>query len=128
MKRLSKKHRESEAAHQKAVEKAMSEANDAIIEYNEALYNLPSPDEALAAFNQAIEEYNTWLGEVRADMECYYDERSERWQEGDAGDQYQTWIDAMEDLEEVDTEPEEPEEMEEAWMDVPELPGSPDEA
>jgi hypothetical protein len=48
--------------------------------------------------NKRIQEYNEILSEVESfrdelvgDMESYYDDRSEKWQEGDAGSNYQEW-------------------------------------
>jgi hypothetical protein len=64
--------------------------------------------------NEKVQETTTFLEELKGDMEGYFEERSEKWQEGDAGQDYQAWIDAvgeaidgLEQVEEVD-EPEEP--------------------
>lgn len=64
-------------------------------------------DELEAAFNV----YNGVLGELRdfrdglvSDMDSYFSDRSEKWQEGDKGQQYETWKQAWEDLELEDLE------------------------
>lgn len=63
--------------------------------------------EAQKAFDEAREAYLAAKGnvveilteaaeavrEIESDAQSYYDERSERWQEGDKGQAYYTWID-----------------------------------
>jgi len=83
---------------------------DAVDETKEAIL------EALNRYNEAVLKFNEHVGEARnfvvglADKaQEYADERSERWQEGDAGSAYMAWIDEMqgldlEDLEEVPIE------------------------
>lgn len=61
--------------------------------------------EAVEAYNEELTEYNAKVQELRdyrdellADMQCYYEEKSERWQEGEKGAAYQTWMDEWENL------------------------------
>jgi hypothetical protein len=68
----------------------------------------------------AIDEYNGVLGdavtfrdEIAQKMEDYYEERSEKWQDGDAGQAYTNWMEAwteveLEELEQVEL-PDQPE-------------------
>ena len=56
----------------------------------------------------------TLVDELSADLERaqeYFDERSEKWQESEAGEDYQAWIERLE-------------EIEDALNDVPEAPGA----
>lgn len=39
---------------------------------------------------------NKWR-ELVGEMQQYFDDRSEKWQEGDSGDEYQAWIDSVEE-------------------------------
>lgn len=71
---------------------------------------------AIDALEQARDEYNGALQEARdfrdqvvADMEDYYDDRSEAWQEGDAGSAYVEWKDEWETIELEDFDPPIPE-------------------
>jgi hypothetical protein len=58
-------------------------------------------------YNHVLTDVETFRDEVVGEMETYYDERSEKWQETDAGSSYQDWksqfealdIDQLEQLE-----------------------------
>lgn len=49
-------------------------------------------------YNEIVSNLNNFIIEQRDEMQMYFDERSEKWQESDAGSSYQDWIDAW-DLE-----------------------------
>lgn len=49
-------------------------------------------ESALTKLNEKIVEAEEWRAEMAAEMQQYFDERSERWQEGEAGCAYQDWI------------------------------------
>lgn len=51
-------------------------------------------DKAVEAYGDVLAEIADFAQEVHGAMEDYSGERSEKWQEGDAGQQYQSWIDA----------------------------------
>jgi hypothetical protein len=60
---------------------------------------------AIDTTNGVIDEYNAILADVESfrdevvgEMETYYDERSEKWQETDAGSSYQDWKSQFEAL------------------------------
>lgn len=53
-------------------------------------------DRAREACQDAIDEANALLDDVRGDAQSHFDDRSEKWQEGDAGQQYQDWISELE--------------------------------
>jgi hypothetical protein len=79
--------------------------------------------------NEKVQETRDFLEELKGDMESYFEGRSEKWQDGDAGHDYQAWIsdvsmaiDGLETLDEVDT----PEAPEVEGLDaLDELPTSP---
>ena len=56
-------------------------------------------NDAVAEYNAAATAVQEFRDEVVGDMEAYRDDRSERWQEGDAGQAYQAWIDEWQGLE-----------------------------
>lgn len=54
-------------------------------------------------FNELVQEAQSFVQTVHDEQEAYRDERSDRWQEGDAGQAYEEWMDAWSiELEEVD--------------------------
>jgi hypothetical protein len=68
---------------------------------------------AIDAYNASLAAVTEWRDGIVQEMSDYQSERSDKWQEGDAGQAYQAWIDEWEglDLDEVET---------------PELPDAPD--
>lgn len=59
-------------------------------------------ENALTKLNTLVDEYNETLAEaggfvedLSSQMEDYYADRSEKWQEGDAGSAYSEWKDAF---------------------------------
>src|SRR5262245_1375935 len=60
---------------------------------------------AMEEYNAELEKYNavvveaeTWGSEVTGDMQSYMDEKSERWQESEAGTTYGEWKDTWEGI------------------------------
>lgn len=84
--------------------KATAEAlNGAIDAYNEAL------NEHIEALKDAKEAYNDALAGLREIIEGlhstadeYMSERSERWQEGENGQEYARWVESMEGINELE--------------------------
>lgn len=46
--------------------------------------------------NDAVSELVTMLADLHSDARCWYDGRSEKWQEGDAAANYEEWITTLE--------------------------------
>jgi hypothetical protein len=59
----------------------------------------------IAQYNEIVGEMETFRDELVGDMENYFDDKSEKWQEGDSGSEYQAWKSSWEELDvtEVDT-------------------------
>jgi hypothetical protein len=76
--------------------------------------------EIVAEANAARDKAYGILDEAASDAESYYDERSEKWQEGDRGSAYSDWKDALRSLaDQIEDEIEAPEiaELEEpGWL------------
>jgi hypothetical protein len=80
-------------------------------------------DEACSNYNLAADEMNNLLREIHDDMESYYNDRSEKWQESEKGEAYLSWMNEWDRaVEEVEAE--EPAVNE---SDVDELDGLPEE-
>lgn len=62
--------------------------------------------DALEKYNEALNEAREFTTDIHSEMEEYYENRSDRWKEGDAGSNYQTWMDewANIDLDEISLE------------------------
>lgn len=74
---------------------------------------------------EAKEEVREILDDAAMEAEAYYDERSEKWQEGDRGQAYSDWKDRLRELADAVAEDIEPPELPEIerpdWLsDVPE--------
>lgn len=63
-------------------------------------------NEAIADLNGTVTDMNTFKDEIVQQMDDYFDEKSEKWQEGDTGSAYSEWkgeweqlsIDQMEEI------------------------------
>jgi chromosome segregation ATPase len=71
----------------------------------------------VAELNEVLAECRDLKEEVSGEQESYYDERSEKWQEGDAGSAYSDWKDAWDGLDMDDVD--EPTVQEVEMPDVP---------
>lgn len=75
------------------------DANEKIAEIERKL------NEKIADLNAIVEEANSLREEIESDAQSYYDEKSEKWQEGDRGSSYSDWISSwqneVEEVEEV---------------------------
>jgi chromosome segregation ATPase len=61
-------------------------------------------NEKIADLNALVEEANSLREEIEADAQNYYDEKSEKWQEGERGSAYNDWISSWQDeVEEIET-------------------------
>ena len=98
MKQLSKQQQAEWQKHQEAVEEAKDMLEDGIETANQHLDDgWAVVEERLGELNRAITAANEWRANVAGDMETYYDERSEGWQEGEAGERYTEWLDAWDE-------------------------------
>jgi uncharacterized protein YukE len=125
MKHLSKEQNDQRTAlvnDLRTTEEEMVEAHGSVVSAVEALNAL------VAKYNEKLSEAETWRDGITSDMEAYVDERSDKWQEGDAGSEYSEWMDTFADLsfeamEEV-TAPDLPEfELAQQIEDLPDQPG-----
>jgi hypothetical protein len=130
MKALSKSDEKKKAELVDAIRMANTDLQAAIEEYDKAVTaEQAKVKEALKAVNAKIQEAKEWAEGIASEMQEYYDEKSERWQEGDNGQQYSEWKDSYENFSPDDLEIEFPEELEvvaaDAADDLENLPDEP---
>lgn len=139
MRRLSKK----QVAAINGAKEAVTEATDKLKEAVESIRE--EGQEKLQAIRDAVEEFTSWrddatrddsefdevfmeyqtaLGDARdvidviaAEAESYYDEKSEKWQEGEKGESYSEWMDRLREISAFE-EPERPE-IQPLYLGVP---------
>lgn len=72
--------------------------------YNTAETNFAEVEKAHGALCDALAVLRDFRDEVAAETRDYYDDKSERWQQSDAGSEYEAWVDAWEcaDLDDPD--------------------------
>lgn len=76
------------------VDEAKTELEEAVAEYNKVVEEAKGKvTAALEKLNGTIESANEWRSNINNEQDTYYDERSEKWQEGDAGSAYSDWKD-----------------------------------
>jgi hypothetical protein len=71
------------------VERLWSEYEDAVNALNEAISDL----------NSTVDDMNSFVQEVATQMEDFYDEKSEKWQQSDTGSAYSDWKSEWEQIE-----------------------------
>jgi NAD-specific glutamate dehydrogenase len=118
MKRLTKDHAQRHAVLVERLHATQRDLERAIETYNEEASRAFAHVEVVRDRMQALlTEANEWLDEVRTDAQSYFDDRSEKWQESEAGEAYAEWISELETtLDEIEiAEPD--------ALDVPDLDG-----
>jgi len=70
-------------------------------------------ESAIGDYNESLATVIEWRDGIVQEMSDYQAERSDKWQEGDAGQQYQSWIDEWEGLDLSEVE-------------IPDMPDEPD--
>lgn len=74
-----------------------ADVNEKITQFETSL------NEKIADLNAIIEEANGLRDEIQADAQSYYDEKSEKWQEGERGSAHSDWVSSwQEEIEEIE--------------------------
>ena len=119
MKALSKEQDQKKIDLVDAIRTAHDELETAITEYNAAMEEEQDKVQGkLNALNEKIREASDWATGIASEMQSYYDEKSERWQEGENGENYLSWKEEYEGLSTDDVEIDFPEDMEVPVCDV----------
>jgi len=107
-------------AQQQDIEKAINACSataqrleDAIEEYNAAMApHRERIEAALEAYNETVTDLRSTYTDIASAARDYYSDRTEKWQESEAGQAYSEWADQLEDPEGIeDLEFELPEEL-----------------
>lgn len=130
MKSLSKTQVKEKSTHQAAVADAHSDLTEAIEAFNASRTEAwAKVEEAQTKHREAVESANGWREGIEDAARGYYDDRSEKWQEGDAGQAYSSWLDALGTEFEIPDDIDEPEDVEipeDVSGSIEELPEVPD--
>lgn len=94
MKKLSKDQQARYRAIMERLDAAKQEVETQVTAYNEQKSKLFGLVEAaINHYNEVVADFESLREEVHSDMESFFEERSEKWQEGDAGQSYSEWKD-----------------------------------
>jgi len=96
------------------IAEAETKLTEAVETFNEWLESNSSDIEAArTVYNEKLAELQAVYTNIAEAAREYYEEKSDKWQEGEAGEAYNEWLDQLEsiDLEEIDIELPDPIEM-----------------
>ena len=94
MKKLTKSQKELKVEISSAIESSYEDLVEEIEEYNESeVKDRSTVKTAAEQYQAALADAKIFMDGLHGDMTEYYDARSEKWQEGDAGQNYQYWAD-----------------------------------
>lgn len=86
MKSLNAQMKKDKAAHIEMLRRLAAEVEEAISTVNGLIRD----------YNEALEEARDWRDDLTGQMQDFYDDKSDKWQEGEAGSDYMTWKDEWE--------------------------------
>lgn len=94
MKKLSKTEIKEKDDLATKIEAAATKVRAAVEAINEKLLDLiREAESAVEEYNATVDEWNEFRSGIEEQQQEFFDNRSESWQEGDAGSDYQGWID-----------------------------------
>ena len=96
MKKLTKEQDETRMRLVNELRTIEEEVTDA---HGKVISELEAANAVIAKYNEKVAEAEAWRDEVTTDMQSYVDERSDKWQESEAGTEYQEWQDSFAELE-----------------------------
>ena len=95
MKKLTKEQDETRMRLVNELRTIEEEVTDA---HGKVISELEAANAVIAKYNEKVAEAEAWRDEVTTDMQSYVDERSDKWQESEAGTEYQEWQDSYAEL------------------------------
>lgn len=105
-------------AYNEKMEEVKAELQEAIDVYNDKMNEAKAKvEEALSDYNSALGDAKSFADDVANQGNSDFDDKSERWQEGEAAEAAREWIDAWENAELDEVEFDFPEEVS---IDLPE--------
>ena len=119
MKSIGKAHLKSRDEHIETLESARGQLDEAITEYNKITQDaFDALESKVQALTDAVSDAKTFTEEVSSDIQSYMDERSDKWHEGEKGQQFDEWRTQWEQFEFGEVELERPEELEMPEIDI----------
>jgi hypothetical protein len=119
VKKLDKAQRERKAELLEAAFAAREALNGAVARFNELLaQEWAAVEKEAEALNAAVVDLNAFREEVTQGMEDFAGERSEKWQESEAGQNYAAWMEQWEGLRVEEVELERPADVDEPGVDL----------
>lgn len=106
MKKLSQAQVAERDAHVEALSTAWDELRDAVFTFNTDMLELWEARirPLQAAYTEALEAAEAFRADLHAEMEGYYDDRSETWQESPKGEAYAAWMSLWDEVQSDATE------------------------
>lgn len=99
MKALDKEQEKKKGELVDAIRSAHAELETAIKAFNETVETAKDEVQGkLNTLNEKITEAGEWTESIASDMDSYYEEKSERWQEGEKGQEYSAWKEEYENF------------------------------
>lgn len=115
MKQLPADRRKEFETHKAELNRLQARMNDAAGAYNEAKREAWEKfAEAQSDFIQALGNAQDFVNEVGAKLQEYHADRSEKWQEGEAGQAFEAWASAWADCDLTHDEVDEPDDLPDA--------------
>jgi hypothetical protein len=128
VKKLDKQQRERKAELLEAAFAAREALNAAVARFNELMaQEWAGVEKEAEALNAAISDLTSFRDEVMQSMEDYAGERSEKWQESEAGQNYAAWMEQWEGLRVDEVELERPADVDEPDVDLDDFDQLPEE-
>jgi hypothetical protein len=99
MRKLSKEQQNTKEEHRSAIEAAYAKLAGEIGDYNSQMrQQWQELEVAYIAYKEACENAREFVAETVGEMEAYFEDRSESWQDGERGDAYHEWTQTWEEV------------------------------
>lgn len=108
---------------------ARADLDKALSDFNTKMQEAFGPVEAAReAYNAVVGEANTYIETVKGDQENHYNDKTEKWQDGEKGQAYSSWMEAFDlQISEIDGFEPDPVEYEEPDYGAEDLSNLPEE-
>ncbi len=119
MKKLTAKHIKEQDELVRSLESVADEIAEEVRQVNANISTARERIESLTTrYNDIVQDAKTFMSSIHDEQDSYFADRSSGWQEGDAGQSYESWMDEWNtDLEGLD-EVELPDEVDEPELDA----------
>jgi hypothetical protein len=99
MNKLSKDQIRDKAKHVEAIRLAHTDLADSILVFNKAMEAAwADVENAQEKYNATITEANDFVVGLAEKARAYFDEKSEKWQEGEKGEAHNAWVEDLESI------------------------------